>query len=72
MKDVRDRQRNVVFPDTVRNEASGWRGLITSKAPLTTIRAIGIALMFLAMGGVYWEMIAEKLRVTRAARSWIE
>jgi hypothetical protein len=62
MKDVRQSQRNVVFPDTLRNEASGWRRLMTSKQPLTIVQKAGIGLLFLAMGVVYWSVISDKLR----------
>jgi len=44
MEDVRASQRNIVFPDTVQNEASGWRKLITSKRPLTLVQIIGFGL----------------------------
>jgi nitrate reductase gamma subunit len=62
IKDMRERQRNVVFPDALRNEASGWRRLMTSKQPLTTVHAVGIGLLFLAMGVVLGGLISEKLR----------
>jgi len=62
MKDVRERQRNVVFPDTLRNEVSGWRRLMTSKQPLSIVQTVGIGLLFLAMGVVLWVVISDKLR----------
>jgi len=35
LEDVRARQRNVVFPDTVQNEVRFWRNLITGKQRMT-------------------------------------
>ncbi len=71
MKDARERQRNVVFPDALRNEASGWRRLMTGKQPLTTVHTIGIGLLFLGMGVVLWGLISEKLRHS-AGNSFID
>ena len=62
MEEVRERQRNTVFPDTLRNEASGWRRLMTSKQPLTIVQKVGIGLLFLGMGVVFWSVISDKLR----------
>src|SRR5215469_17800047 len=57
MEDVRASQRNIVFPDTVQNEASGWRKLITSKRPLTLVQIIGLGLLYLAVGAVFWDSL---------------
>lgn len=54
LHEVSASQRNVVFPDTLQNEASGWRRLITSKRPLTLVQVIGIALLYFGMGVVLW------------------
>jgi hypothetical protein len=62
MKDAREKQRNVVFPDTLRNEASGWRRLMTSKQPLTVVQTVGIGLLYLAMAVVFWGLISGRLR----------
>jgi hypothetical protein len=43
LRDVRDRQRNIVFPDTVDNEARFWRNL--GKQPFTTPTKVGLALL---------------------------
>jgi hypothetical protein len=61
MQELRERQRNVVFPDTLRNEAAGWHRLMSGKRPLTIVQAIGIGFMFLAMGAVFWGAISDKL-----------
>jgi hypothetical protein len=67
MKDVRETQQNIVFPGTLRNEASGWRGLITSKRPLTAVQVVGIGLMYLGMGVVFWGLISDKLRRSKGS-----
>ncbi len=54
VKDLRERQRNIVFPDTLRNEARGWRRLMKSKQPLTVVQKVGIGLLFLGMGVVFF------------------
>ena len=61
MNDVHESQRNVVFPDTLRNEVSGWRRLMTSGRPLTIVQKIGIALLYLVMAVVVWVPISDKL-----------
>jgi len=48
LQDVEARQRNIVFPDTVQNEARFWHNL--SKRPLHTSTKIGLA--FLAVMGL--------------------
>jgi len=61
LREVGASQRNVVFPDTLQNEANGWRKLITSKRPLTLVQAVGIALLYLGMGMVLWNESRLKL-----------
>ena len=53
-QDIKTRQRNIVFPDTAQNEASLWRNLITGKQKLTTVQAVGVALIFLPLVGIVW------------------
>jgi hypothetical protein len=53
-QDVNARQRNVVFPDTVQNEAGFWRNLASGKQKLTLVQAIGVALIFLTLAGFFW------------------
>jgi hypothetical protein len=38
LQDIEARQRNVVFPDTVNNEARFWRNIIEGKKKLSTVR----------------------------------
>jgi hypothetical protein len=38
LQDIEARQRNVVFPDTVNNEARFWRNIIEGKQKLSTVR----------------------------------
>jgi hypothetical protein len=52
--DVRARQRNTVFPDTVQNEGRFWRNLVSGKQRLTTVQTIGIVLIFLPLVGIAW------------------
>ena len=43
LQDAKERQRNVVFPDSVRNETRFWRNL--GKQPFTTNTKIGLAVL---------------------------
>jgi len=45
LRDVNERQRNVVFPDTLKNETRGWRNLIESKQPLSLIQQAGLLVL---------------------------
>ena len=45
LRDVDARQRNIVFPDTVTNEARFWRNLYESKGRLTIIQRVGLVVM---------------------------
>lgn len=49
LRDIDERQRNIVFPDTAANEARFWRSIIFGKSRLTTAQTIGITLMWLAV-----------------------
>lgn len=54
-QDLRERQRNIVFPDTVRNEGNFYRSLVHSKTPLSGVHRFGLGLLgtsFLMMGCV--------------------
>jgi hypothetical protein len=48
-QDIEARQRNVVFPDTVQNEARFWRNL--KETPWTTSTKIGVAILAFFVGG---------------------
>ena len=61
-EDVTARQRNVVFPDTVQNEGRLWRNLASGKQKLTIVQIIGIALMFLMLGVIFWSQAADGFR----------
>ena len=61
LHDVRESQRNVVFPDTVRNGGRFWLNLVGSKRRLTLGQSIGLGLTLLpclgvVCGGVYWKL----------------
>src|SRR6266849_6658114 len=44
-QDLRNRQRNIVFPDTVLNEARFYRHMFASKASFTLLQRFGIVLL---------------------------
>jgi len=44
-EDLRLRQRNFVFPDTVRNEGNFYRTLLRGKRPLAGVHRIGLILL---------------------------
>jgi len=48
LQDLEARQRNVVFPDTVQNEARFWRNL--RDTPWTTSTKVGVAILALFIG----------------------
>jgi len=49
-QDIKARQRNVVFPDTVQNEARFWRNI--GKQPFTTSTKVGLAVLAILGLGV--------------------
>jgi vacuolar-type H+-ATPase subunit I/STV1 len=49
MQDIRDRQRNIVFPDTVNNEARFWRNIFEGRQRLTLVGKIGLSILVFAM-----------------------
>jgi hypothetical protein len=68
LSDVEARQRNVVFPDTVQNEARFWRNL--GKGPSSTSAKAGLVVLAIFVfvwaaifvvatyaGGVLWEFV---------------
>jgi hypothetical protein len=57
LRDVAERQRNVVFPDTATNEARFWRNIISGKSHLTIVQTIGIALVWLALAFPLWALL---------------
>jgi len=50
MNDVERRQRNIVFPDTVANEARFWRNAVEGR--LTTLQKIGLTAVTCTMASV--------------------
>jgi len=51
-RDIKMRQRNIVYPDTLRNEVRGWRSLITSKEPLSVLQIVGFLVLYLSVFGL--------------------
>ena len=66
-RDMEMRQRNIVYPDTLRNEIRGWRGLITSKEPLSALQVVGLLTFYLAALTVLFVMGREVLSELRQA-----
>jgi hypothetical protein len=50
-RDIERRQRNIVFPDTVQNEARFWRNL--GNPPFSTSAKVGLALIALFFFGTF-------------------
>ena len=63
-RDIEMRQRNAVFPDTVRNETRMWRNLKTSKDPLSLLQLVGLSVMLLCLVGVMAELAFLQFRGT--------
>ncbi|MCU1301144.1 MAG: hypothetical protein JWQ87_1428 [Candidatus Sulfotelmatobacter sp.] len=61
-QDVRARQQNLVFPDTIQNEGRFWRNLASGKQKITIVQVVGIALFFLTVGVIFWSDAVEKFR----------
>ncbi len=60
--DIKQRQRNIVFPDTVQNEGRFWHNLASGKQKLTVVQGIGIALLFLPLVGIVWREAVRTFR----------
>jgi hypothetical protein len=60
MRDLENRQRNVVFPDTVQNEARFWRNLGSTSWKTST--KIGLSLLAVIVGGRLAFLAVEILR----------
>ena len=58
-KDVAARQRNIVFPDTVANEARFWRTVIQGKRQLKAFQLVGFAVTFVIIGSVYLSVFSD-------------
>jgi len=59
--DIVARQRNVVFPDTVANEARFWKNLIQGKRKLSFVQIVGIALITITVVTAICEPIAAQI-----------
>jgi hypothetical protein len=46
-QDLRNRQRNIVFPDTVLNQGTFYRNLLSKNAHLNSIQRIGMVILSL-------------------------
>ncbi len=63
-RDIVTRQRNVVFPDTVANEARFWRNLIQGRRRLSPGQVVGIALIAVAVVIALYEQIAMQVQAS--------
>lgn len=54
-RDLIERQRNVVFPDTVANEGRFWRGLLAGGQKLTRFQRFALAVVLVAVA-VTWSL----------------
>jgi hypothetical protein len=61
LRDVRSRQRNVVFPDTVQNEARFWRNLGTQQWSISTTVGLGLLSLFVfgSLGAIFYALFNE-------------
>jgi hypothetical protein len=50
-QEIRDRQRNIVFPDTVRNEGNFYRAALRGKTPLGPAQRFGLFLLAIPFFG---------------------
>lgn len=49
LRDVHDRQRNIVFPDTAANEARFWRNVFNGTRTLSGIQIAGVLVLAVAV-----------------------
>jgi len=65
--DLEARQRNIVFPDTVANEARFWRNLIRGKQRIAGAKAVYIAIFGLTAVGLVLGLMSGQLEELRRA-----
>jgi hypothetical protein len=52
LQDLRNRQRNTVFPDTVRNQGNFYRNMLAKEARFNPVQRAGLVVMSLFLIGV--------------------
>ena len=54
-EDLRNRQRNIVFPDTVLNEGRFYRNAVSGKIPLNLVQRLGLFILgiFMSVSGAF-------------------
>jgi hypothetical protein len=62
LADVRERQRNTVFPDTVRNEGHFWRNLASRR--LNFVQQIGFVVISLFVFGSFAFVVFTSVRMS--------
>ena len=68
-QDIEARQRNVVFPDTVQNEARFWRNL--GNQPWTPVTKVGLVLLGLFVFGFLGRLIVAVFQAGVALRAMV-
>ncbi len=58
LRDVSERQRSIVFPDTVQNEPRFWSNVISGKHPLKLFQVVGLLILVVAL--IVTEIVAMK------------
>jgi hypothetical protein len=71
LRDVSSRQRNLVFPDTARNEAQFWRNLIEGRRQLTAAQRVGIGIMSAAAIAIFFFITFEDNSPFGPSFSWL-
>jgi hypothetical protein len=59
LRDVTDRQRNIVFPDTAANEARFWRNLFNGTRTLSRLQVAGVLVLAVAVLALVVETFIE-------------
>lgn len=70
MQDLRNRQRNIVFPDTVLNEARGFRNILGGKTRPGPVQRFCMVLLGMAFLVPAAFLIRESISVFRFLEGW--
>jgi len=70
-QDIRNRQRNIVFPDTLLNEARGFRNVLSGNARLTLIHRFCLIVLGVpsCIGGAF--LIRTEIDALRSLEGWM-
>jgi hypothetical protein len=81
LREAEASQRNIVFPDTARNEGRFWRNIYNGKTQLNILQKVGIGVVLFAMIGTLvglarlelWDWSSKRIewsRITILAVDW--